>query len=120
MLSTDFASIYEKERSWDDWYSEEVVHTDFAPTIFFSYKGQMYQFEHAGGLAGEVWDGKKVLVDSYVFTRVRGVYGNYEWYGPLTLFDSLKEAIDYARMDDGKTFKEIWRDPDSELITCSY
>ena len=116
MLSTDFAYAWKKERPWEDFYREEVVHQEMYKTLFFSYKGQMYQFEPIGYKEGKEINGKKIIPDSYIFFKVGGEYQNYYPMSSPILYDSFKDAVDNARMDDGKTLKDIWYDPQSEYI----
>ena len=119
MLSTDFEYAWEKERPWEDFYREEVVHQEMYKTLFFSYKGQMYQFDPAAYSdfkVGNKINGKTVTEESYLFYKVKGERGDYEIASLPILYDSFKDAVDNARMDDGKTLKDIWYDPQSEYI----
>lgn len=43
-------------------------------------------------------------------------FPHYEVDSEIQCFDSFKDAVDNAKMDDGKTLKEIWDDPESEYI----
>lgn len=82
-------------------------------------KGQMYQFDpaiYSGFKVGDKIDGKTVTDESYFFYKVKGERGDYEIASSPILYDSFKDAVDNARMDDGKTLKDIWYDPQSEYI----
>ena len=119
MLSTDFAYAWEKERPWEEFYDEEIVHNEMFKTFFFSYKGQLYQFDpasYSGYKPGEMISGKSVVPGSYLFYRLKGTYPDYEMDSSPILYGSFKDAVDHAKMDDGKTLKDIWYDPDSEYI----
>ena len=118
MISEDFIYAGQTRRDWDDWYNEEVVNREQYKTLFYRYKHKYYQFEPIGFKEGELFNGKKIVPDSYIFLSF-SIY-NYSSYHKAfkkaICFDSLKDAIDNARMDDGKSFKEIWDDPEGELL----
>ena len=118
MLSTDFAYAWEEQRPWEEFYKEEIVNNEMYKTLFFSYKEQMYQFDpavYSGYRIGDNISGKAVLQGSYLFYKVKGRHPDYELSSPV-LYDSFQDAVDNAKMDDGKTLKDIWYDPESEYI----
>lgn len=113
MLSEDFALVGANERKWEDWYDEEIVHREMYKTLFYSYKGRMYQFQPVGWDEGNVIGGKVIKQDSYLFVRIKGEEHKWEYDGEPEIYDSFKDAVDNAKMDDGKTLKEIWYDSES-------
>lgn len=119
MLSTDFAYRWEEKRPWDEWYEEEIVNNEMYKTLYILYKGQQYQYQATGYRHGEIINGKLIKEESYMFFKLRGKRGEWELDSEIQYFDSFKDAIDDAKLDDGKIFKEIWDDPDGEVLDFS-
>ena len=125
MLSEDFALVGTDRMTWDEFYKEYVItYNDpyfIDRTFYFRYKGREYQFEFVGERDEEHkrFNGKLLIEYSYIFITF-GVENGYEGYlvgrKNAICYDNFKEAVDNARMEDGKTLKEIWNDPDSEVI----
>lgn len=116
MLSEDFALVGELRRNWNDWYKEEIVNNEMYKTLFFKYKDCLFQFEPIGYDNGKYFFNVEIKDTSYIFEKIKGERGNYEVDGTPICFDSFKDAIDKAEIVNGKTFKDIWDDPDSEYI----
>ncbi len=117
MLSDDFAFVWEKERKWEDWYYEEIVNREMYKTLLISYEGRYYQYEPIGYKAGEMFNGKKVVEDSYLFLSFDDrENGHSDAFFKATCYDSFKQAVDEAEIVPGKTLKDIWYDPDGEYI----
>lgn len=116
MLSEDFAYAWEEKRPWEAFYQEEIVNNEMYKTLFFRYKDQKYQFQSAGYLRGQTINGKAIKLESYMFFHIAGDRDTWHEVGERLYFDSFKEAVDNARMDDGKSLKEIWDDPESEYL----
>lgn len=117
MLSEDFALAGELKRKWEDWYKDEIVNNELFKTLFFKYKGQLYQFEPIGYDVGKKAQNKTIKDTSYIFERIKeSLLGGYEVEGSPICFDSFKDAIDKAIIFEDKTFKDIWDDPESEYI----
>lgn len=117
MLSEDFALCTQDRMPWEMWYQEEIVENDMYKTLFFSYKGILYQFEptcHPN--IGRNYNGHIAKAESYIFFEYINFNKPTEQCINLVCYDSFKDAIDNAKMEDGKTFKEIWDDPDGEVI----
>ena len=118
MLSEDFILAGQTRRDYDDWYREEIVNNEMYKTLFFSYKGQLYQFEpYSYYCNNETIETVSAKLESYVFTKKKKIreYERITISEPI-IFDSFKDAIDNSKMDDNKTFKEIWDDPESEYL----
>ena len=119
MLSDDF-NYYGSDReggliSFDKWYQENIAHNEFYPTFFFSYKSHLYQFDYYGNNRKKWMKvfGDKIKMDSYTFSEL-DKEGKY--IGKISCYDSFKDAVDQARMFDGKTLREIWDSPEAEMI----
>ena len=124
MLSEDFALVGTDRMTWEEFYNDNVANYDdqyfIYRTFYFRYKGREYQFEgiSAESNKGNYFNGKLIKKYSYIFITF-GVENGYEGYlvgRKNAIYDNFKEAVDNAKMEDGKTLKEIWDDPDSEVI----
>lgn len=116
MLCEDFALNGHQKRPWEDWYEEEIVNNEMFKTLFFSYKGRLFQFEPIGYDAGKSINGRVIKEDSYIFVEKKNYGRFYRDVSTPICFDSFKEAIDIAQIEPGKTLKDIWEDPESESI----
>ena len=128
MLSEDFALVGTDRMTWEEFYNDNVANYDdqyfIYRTFYFRYKGREYQFEgiSAESNKGNYFNGKLIKKYSYIFITF-GVENGYEGYlvgrKNAICYDNFKEAVDNAKMEDGKTLKEIWDDPDSEVLAFS-
>lgn len=116
MISEDFALYDNPRREWNDFYIGEIVNNEMFKTLFFRYKNKMYQFQSIAYKNGEMIDGVLIGPESYMFFEIKGEYQNWDIASKPIYFKSFKEAVDNAKMEDGKTFKEIWDEPDSEVL----
>ena len=116
MLSEDFAYAWEERRPWEEFYKEEIVNNEMYKTLFFKYKDRFYQFEPTGFKRGETFNGKEIKLESYLFLSFTSKDGYLKAFYDATCYDSFKDAVDNARMDGGKTLKEIWDDPAAEYL----
>lgn len=103
MLKTDFNLDYQ------DFIKEYVTHPIYDWTISFSYKGRYYQFDFVGVSKND--DGST----AYEFVAYES---NWDSESTRVRYKSLMDAINCASID-GKSFKEIYEDEDSELIDAS-
>ncbi len=114
MLSDDFAYVWEKERKWEDWYDEEIVHNEMYKTLVIIYKGRFYQYGGIGNRKGQYFNGKLVLPESYIFFSFPSMDRCVECSKKAVCYDSFKQAVDEAEIVPGKTLKDIWYDPEGE------
>ena len=131
MLSEDFALVGTDRMTWDEFYKDNVANYDdqyfIYRTFYFKYKGREYQFERVcyddinavDSNGSKYFNGKLITDQSYIFI-IFGQENGYSGYMAgrkvAICYDNFKEAVDNAKMTDGKTLKEIWDDPDSEVI----
>ena len=121
MLSEDFALVGTDRMTWDEFYRDYVINYKdpyfIDRTFYFRYKGREYQFDLAiyEGFKGS-YKGKKLTKYAYVFINFGPNNILYEGLDDAICYDNFKEAVDNAKMEDGKTLKEILDDPDSEVI----
>ena len=117
MLSEDFALAGTTKMPWEQWYNEEIVNNEMYKTLFFKYKDTMYQFEPINSEdKGKILNGKLMTEESYMFFKIGGTFPNNCVFFEPTYYATFKDAIDNAKLDDGKTFKEIWDDTESEYL----
>lgn len=121
MLSEDFALNGTDRREWDDWYEQEVVHREQYKTLFVFYKGTYFQYQPIGYKEGEAINGRKIKPDSYIFFKFRINDSTHfkEALKNATCYDTLKDAIDNSKIENEKTLKDIWNDPESEYLDFS-
>ena len=116
MLSDDFAYAWQTRREWDDFYDQEVVHCDMYKTLFFTYKGRYYQFESVGYLRGKIAYGRMIQPHSYIFISADSWDEFNAAYAHAQCYDNFKDAVDHAEIVPGKKLKDLWDDPDVDLL----
>ena len=120
MLSDDFAYAWQTRREWDDFYDQEIVNPEIMyKTLFFTYKGRYYQYEPVGQKKGQVLNGKLVKYDSYIFISADSWDEFNAAYAHAQCYDNFKDAVDHAEIVPGKKLKDLWDDPDTELLAFS-
>lgn len=96
--------------SYEDFLKEYVLKTEYAYNFVFTYKGKTYQFDYDFDTHPKI---------NGVLPRRFFVYSSTDimTYEVLscTWYSSFLEAINSVKIE-GKSFKEIYHDPDSEII----
>lgn len=94
---------------YKDFLKEYVISPMYDVTISFKYKNRIYQFDFVG-----------VPKNKNGSTAYDFVEYEFDWNSDSirTHYKSLKEAIEKAKID-GKSFAEIYNEPESEIIDIS-
>lgn len=96
--------------SFKQFLEEYVIHPDYWMTFTFSYNGKSYQFDY-----DVLKHPEKENKMPYCFV----VYSSEDQTScvvlSITWYSSFFEAISKVKME-GKSFEEIYNDPDSEVI----
>lgn len=107
---------YHEKLNWDEFY-QFVCENKPEKSLSFVYKGVLYNIrpvdKHDVGKKRKINVAKLGYYDFYRFTVLtikKTEISEIECYA------SFKEAIDNAKMEDGKTFKEIFDGPNIKYV----
>ena len=104
--------------TWSEFYNQEVIPNRNHKCLYFSYKGSLHEFEWFGYFSGIHWFAEEVNVfdGTYIYYDVILKYGK-RFETIYYLYNTFKEAVDKQVIADNKTLKDIWDDPEFEILS---